>query len=51
MNSETGHNDSGPGGTGSQTVGARAVAGSSLYRLNVPQQLHDCRHVSSASCR
>jgi len=51
MNYETGHNDSGPGGTGSQTVGARAVAGSSLYRLNVPQQLHDCRHVSSASCR
>jgi type IV pilus assembly protein PilY1 len=34
----------------SRSAGTRSASGTSMYWLEVPQQLHNCRHVSNASC-
>lgn len=34
----------------SQSAGTSSVMGTKLYWLQVPQQLHNCRHVNPASC-
>ena len=34
----------------SQSAGTRSASGTQLYWLQVPQQLHSCRHVDPSSC-
>jgi hypothetical protein len=32
------------------SAGTRSAQAAAMYWLEVPRQLHDCRHVSSTSC-
>ena len=36
--------------TSSKSVGTRSTAGAPIYWLQVPQQLHQCRHVDPTNC-